>query len=453
MEEATQIGMKLENRIISVDILKGIAIIGVLILHPILYDNFHTPSNAQQIVSPIAFVLLLPLLILATWAGGFTMLSSAVSTYNIYGRMKKKHTFKEASAPILWSGLYLLILDPIKTYCFDRTYFSSFSEEGISYSILSRLLQKGELAFPGADKLMQIGILPAIAFSGFLTVFLLWVLFRNNGKEKIKRNIIILAIIGFSWAIFYYPISVRLSPYVLQLFEKGGFFIFLALILRLFVSHQLSFFLMGIYAIFGMICGILLSQNQKFKIIKKISLIISVIFLTAFAISITILISTAEYGAMNAIYTLMDYELYPKELLFLSLGLMFLLIIPIVKKIEFRSAEKRAKIAKKTMFLKKFGNITLSLYVFEPVINGTLGTVFHLLFNGGVLYPFGSPDPYMTNDFAVLLFGFTFVTFWILFVHFWSKTNYKYGLEYLIIIITNPYRREKSRKLYSQSYQ
>ena len=284
-----------------------------------------------------------------------------------------------------------------------------------------------------------------------MVVFLLWILFKKNGKKKIKRNIIILAIIGFSWAFLYYPISVFFSPYVMQLFERGGFFIVLAFILRLFVSHQLSFFPMGIYAIFGMIIGILISQKQKTKTIKKICLAFSLVFLVAFSISILITIFTAENGAINAIYDIMDYVLYPKELLFLSLGMMFLLIIPIIKKIEFRSAEDREKIAKKTLFLKKFGTITLTLYVFEPVINGFLGTIFHLIFNGGVLYPFGTPDPYMTNTFAILLFTLTFLTFWILFVHFWSKSNYKYGLEYLIVILTNPLRREKSRKLYSHS--
>jgi hypothetical protein len=104
------------------------------------------------------------------------------------------------------------------------------------------------------------------------------------------------------------------------------------------------------------------------------------------------------------------------------------------------------------MFLKKFGNITLTLYIFEPVVNGFLGTFFHLLFNGGVLYPFATPDPYMQNDFAIFLFVLTFMTFWTLFIHFWSKSNYKYSLEYLIISITNPYRREKSRKLDSHPF-
>lgn len=451
MEEETRFNINLEKRLISIDILKGIGIIGVLILHPALYDNFHTSSNAQQVVSPIAFFILLPLLLLGTWAGGFPLLSSVISTYNIYNRMERNHSFKEATTPILWSGLFLLILDPIKTYCFDRTYYNDFNEDGISYSIISRLFQKGELSFPGADKLMQIGILPSIAFSGFLVVFLLWILFKKSGKKKIKRNIIILAIIGFSWVFLYYPISVFLSPYVIQLFDKGGIFIVFAYILRLFVSHQLSFFPMGIYAIFGMIVGILISQKQKFKTIKKVCFAFSLIFLIAFTISIVITIITAGNGAISAIYNIMDYILYPKELLFLSLGMMFLLIIPIMKKIEFRSEEDRAKIAKKTSFLKKIGTITLTLYVFEPVINGFLGTIFHLLFNGGVLYPFGTPDPYMTNTLAILLFVLTFLTFWTLFVHFWSKSNYKYGLEYLIIILTNPFRKEKSHKLYSLS--
>ena len=86
-------------------------------------------------------------------------------------------------------------------------------------------------------------------------------------------------------------------------------------------------------------------------------------------------------------------------------------------------------------------------FILEPVFNGLLATLFHYLFNGGSLYPFFSPDPYMQNTLAIILFEISFIIFWIFFVYSWSKINFRYGFEHLIIRITDPFRKEKSMKL------
>ena len=199
--------VELKDRLISVDILKGAAILFILIFHSAFYDNYQTPDIAQSILPMYLFFLVLPLVILGTFGGAFTMLSGIVTTFNIYKRTKGNQSFKKAVIPIVLTGVILLILDPFKTIFFDRTYLSDFNVNNVSHSLFGRLFRTGEFVFPGPDKLMQIGLLPAIALSGFLLVFLLWILLRKNGREKTKRNIIILTVIGFIWAATYHPLS------------------------------------------------------------------------------------------------------------------------------------------------------------------------------------------------------------------------------------------------------
>ncbi len=436
-----------KERLLSIDIFKGLAIIGVLIFHPSLYNNFHTPENAQSIIPMYLFFLLLPLVLFGTFAGGFPMLSSIVSTFNIYKRTERKVSFRNAAFPIIITGIVLLILDPFKTIFFDRTYLSDFNVDNISYSLFSRLFETGEFVFPGPDKLMQIGLLPSIALSGFMVVFLLWLLLRKEGRDKDKRNIIILSVIGIVWATTYYPLAKFINPYIIQLFYKGGGYTFVAFILRWFVGHQLSFFPMGVYAIFGVILAILVIKKKDHKKIKKVGYGLGGFFGLCFLVSLVVTLFTAEEGPIRAIYTIMDYQIFPKELLFLSLGIMLSLYPVMVKKIEYRTEEEKERIAKRTLPIRRIGVIILTPYIIEPFFNGLISTGFHYAFNGGILYPYNTPDPYMTNPLAILLFEFTVFVFWFLFVYFWSKINFRFGFEHLIISVTNPLRKIKSKKL------
>ena len=174
------------------------------------------------------------------------------------------------------------------------------------------------------------------------------------------------------------------------------------------------------------------------------------LFLFGFAVTLTITIFTTVTGGgsvEDALFGILDYEVYPRELLFISLGCMLLLYVLMVKKMEYISEEQKEKVAKKTLFFRRFGIVTLTLYMVEPLFNGLFATIFHLIFNGGVLYDFGTPDPYMSNLPAILLFEATILTFWFVAVYFWSKTRYKFGFEYWIIRISKPFRKVKTKRL------
>ncbi|MBA7531828.1 hypothetical protein ES705_24052 [subsurface metagenome] len=442
--------MDFEKRLVSVDVVRGIAIIGVLFIHATIFGIWHTETNALNVVPISIIAIFIPIILMGTWGGGFPLISSLVGTYNVYRRMDRGISLRKACIPILINSTILLLLDPLKSFLIGRTWTTGFTE-GTNYSLLSSLLEKGEFILPGVERIMQIGSLSSIGLSGYLTVLLLWLLFRKDGKEKIKRNIMILITLGLSLIIASNFINEALHPYVEILYMKGGIFAFFAYILRLFVSAQLSFFPISLYGIFGIIPGYLFAMKKDFKWIKRYGFGLGSLFLGGFILTTTLtLVQASDIEA--GLFGILDYEIYPRELLFLSLGCMLFILVWLAKKFEYTSYEKKVLLARRTLFIRRFGVASLTIYFFEPFFNNIFANAFHRIF-GDISAGFGNPDPFMSNVPAILLYELVLFSFWGLAVYYWSKSGYKFGLEHAIIVISRPFRKVKTMRshLYNPS--
>ncbi len=437
------------ERLLSVDIVRGIAIFGVLFIHPMIFGTWYTETIALDIVPMWVVAIFAPIILMGTWGGGFPLISAVVTTYNIYNRLEKGYSFRESAKPTLINSTFILLISPIKNLLFSRTWTNSY-EPGFNYSVFSRLIEKGELAWPGPEKIFQIGSLPSIAISGYVTVFVLWILFKNRGREKVKRNVIILTAIGMILTFISNPLNEWLNPKVIDLFLKGGFSRFISFILRWFIGAQLSYFPVGTYAFFGIVGGYFIALRTPIKTIKIYGYSLGIFYLVAFVISTIFTVKYALSIGRNPVFLILDYEIYPRELLFFSLGWMMIILVLLVKRYEYIPNDLKAKRAKKSLFFRRFGVATLTFYCLEPIVNNTIAFLFHTIF--GPREGFGIVDPFMTNGWAIILYVFTFESFWILFSYFWSKTGYKYGVEYWIMRFSNRFRKTKSTRLQLYNY-
>lgn len=428
------------KRLLSVDIMRGVAIIGVLFVHPMVYGTWRTDTNALEIVPTPALITLFPIIVLFTWGGGFTFMSGIVNTYNIFKRTEKGMPFRRAVAPILLNSTFLFLVSPIKGFFFERPSMGNVS------SLFTNLYNGWDLPWPDAERFFRMLILPTIAVAGFVTVFLLWILFAGNGREKVRRNVIILGTLGVVLVLINNPLNNWLAPYIELGKAKGGIFWFLALVLRVFIGEQLTYFPIGLYAIFGMIGGYLIAMKTDFKTIRRFGFGFGFTFLAAFIINMGFTINNTIKAGGDIFEVLFSYRIYPRELLFFSLGCICLIFVLLVKKFEYIPDEKVEAIKNKTKIVRNFGQVTLTLYVLEAFINESIATSFHLMFPPHKVVDWGDKDAFMYSWWGIILFVITFVGFWQLFVYLWSKIDFKFGFEHLNYALTKKLRKAKSMR-------
>jgi hypothetical protein len=210
-----------QKRILAVDMIRGFSIFGVLFIHPMIYGVWFSEENALKIVPFYVVFIFLPIILMGTWGGGFPLISSLTNTYNAYHRLEKGFSFKQILKPILIFSTLIILLDPLKALLLDRTWTNSYLP-GINYSIFSHLLETQTFAWPGREKIFQIGSLPGIGLSGYMTCLMIWLLFRKGGKEKPTRNVTILVIAGILFSVLAEPINQFLNPSIIQLFLNGS---------------------------------------------------------------------------------------------------------------------------------------------------------------------------------------------------------------------------------------
>ncbi len=442
------------NRIISIDFARGLGIFLLLILHTLIYGVWYSEGIALDTVPAAVVASLSPLVILATWAGGFPYISGVANVYNMKRRLVKGVKYRKTVIPLVVSGLFMILFDPFRSTLLYRTTdniyppigFPGLEPTGLNRSILGKLLELGQFAWPDPEKLYAISTLPAIAFAGFMIAIIFAFLFRKEGYKKIKRNVIVLLTLGFLFAGLANPISdyivIELNL-VERLYVQGGWKYFLGYILKWFFGGQVSFFPLGVYSIFGALAGYLLSMKVGYKFFKKIFVPIIFVFLGGFLITASILAFTSD----DILGALFDYTVLPRVWLYFSLFLMSLILLAFVKKVEYGTAEKRANFLRKTTFFRKMGNVTLTLYLLDGPINTAIATGFHHLFSTPGTVGWGLVDSFMVTWWQIVIFVIVSLGFWLLTIWGWSKAKFKFGFEYWVMKTGNAFRTEKSIRL------
>jgi len=456
----TEISEKSDSykRIISIDFARGLGIFLLIVLHTLIYGVWYSEGLALDVVHIAVVATLSPLVILATWGGGFSYISGIVNVYNMKRRVEKGIKYRKTVIPIIVSGFFMFLFDPFRSTLLYRTTdnvfppigFPNLEPFGLNRSILGKLVELGQLGWPDPEKLYAIGSLPAIALGGFMVVIIFAFLFRKEGYKKVKRNIIVLLVLGFLFAGLANPISDYIIidlKLVEKLYVKGGGYYFLGYLLKWFFGGQLSFFPMGTYSIFGALAGYLLSLKVEYKFFKKIFLSIILVFLAGFLITAGLLFFTSE----DILIALFDYEVLPRVWLYFSLFLMTLILLGFVRYVEYGTEQKRENFLRKTTFFRKMGNVTLTLYLLEGPINTIIATNFHHLFSSPVTIGWGKVDSFMVTWWQIVIFMVFTLGFWLLTIWGWSRAKFKYGFEYWVMQFGNVFRTEKSIRLIGDS--
>lgn len=435
------------KRIISLDFMRGIAMIGVCFFHAMLhlYPYFNEEGLSLISTDLVAGILIIPILILSQFRSLFLMISITVFAYSNYMSIKKGAKAGQIFKKNLISGVLLLIV--------------AFLCEAIfaNWGYLGRLIELSgtNLANPGTiadvsgtatdylNHILHFETLHSIAFMMIIlgSVFAIFAKLGYNSDDKKKQMmkiLIILAVLGYlltpfaqlfaDWAYtamygFGYNAKidgVRLSSQ--YYFTNFGEFIVGLFFASIAGVEQPIFPFLGA-ACLGAMLGIeLASDKVEPKILSKFNkkaLFVMIpgtiiAFLTEYLVYGKITFSLAPHSAF--IQTLLD-------------GMELLILIAVIKRIDFNPKADMEKIKKNTKFARRFGMVSLSIFVLQIFIEYPIRLLAWLI--SGQTVNFLARQK-IDNLFLVIFVSFICIFAYFLVVKVWEKVKFVGSFEWLM---------------------
>jgi surface polysaccharide O-acyltransferase-like enzyme len=400
--------MNKPTRIQSLDILRGIAIIFIILFHSSIY-NFANIHKLDFSNPPIIIILMS---FMALWGGIFIIYSMVVNSYMLIGRLKQNQSTKIFSHLAIVS-LLLLVTHYILNIFLGR-WNVDFVNNQPDMTFVASTLRNMTLTFPHITKFFEGSSLSTIALNLLFLTTLLYFLFKDNGMEKKNRNYLILASSGFFIMLFSF---IRVSLY--HLFDESIATnnYLLSLVYSFVLNNPYPLLPYLAYGCFGTLIGLLIFEQRR-DLLKKIILPTGLFFI-AFGI----------IGMMNFEKTISkpDYFWFFKTNF--ELGI-FLLLIPGI----YLLLESRKYILCKLTFLKWFSGISLTIYLSETLISEILRIIITPIV----------PSWNQTIN-GCLLFGTFNIIIWFIILFFWKKADFKYSLEYFWVKLFKRLNKESTK--------
>lgn len=458
------------NRIIAIDFFRGLAILGVVLTHCLIYGVFYTIDNALSTVPPGLLAVFSPIVLISPMAGLFAFISVVANTFTALRRKDNGHSSASVIQPIVLTSLVLILLHFVFSTLFKCSSGSMFTPGVTINTIVPASIRQSQLILPQFENLLYMDALSMIGISGLTSAAVLAFLLK---KPFSTHKLTALTAIGF--------IAALLSPFLWYLFWKPfRFFYFSAYPLRL-LSIPLSFFaarmhcLPGIlpFIIFGVWFGFFLHSRPTYREVKKktfpIAVASTVLFCFFVGVKLFLILGneTHTVGFLSRIGLLsflaentpgiltgnignafLDYKSLPVEFQFFGIALIFWGFPLLMKQFDYDGEDKREKRISRIRPVLRFGTLSLTICVFETPVHTVFAKGLHAL--SGIPVPDMNriqPDFFMTHPLIWIAYAAFIILLWVGILKLWEKQNYKLSLEWLLVKATAPLRKIKSEKL------
>lgn len=400
------------KRILAFDFSRGWAISFVVGFHLMVIHAMQGTNNAVQNVPLYVQILASPLIILGSWASVFALISGASNAYSIYRQLlqNKANLGKKLKSSIIRT-FFLLVFHFIYVYFFIHPLVNFLGEPQESVFVGS--IRHLSWQLPSTSILFVSSALSMLAFSEFAVTMTIFVLCRNKGYLKIKRNIISITITASIIVLSGSILQELLTPYMLQAYENKNYALALLLVWCI-GRYHCAFPFIG-FAFYGALIGMGVAYDLEFPKIRKIGYTIGYIYL---------IISISSIFILGITDINVFFSSSPQHFSFytLNLALQCFLFTWLVGKLDYSDPVKREKYAKWTLGVRRWGLISLTIFLAE----GVVGTTFSMLFNA----IFGD----LMKNYVFIFFVFTpiVIYIWVAFQEAWDKHDFRYSIEWLL---------------------
>jgi hypothetical protein len=385
-----------DNRIQSMDVLRGFAMMLIILFHSSIYNyaNIHKIdfSNPPIIVVLMSFM--------ALWGGIFIFYSMTINTISLLKKNSKEDSFKVIVFPVVAGVIYIFL--HVLLNIFLGRWNNDFVNNRPDMTFVAGSLRNLHATFPQITKFFEGSSLSTIAFNLIIISTIIWLLIRKNGVLKEKRNYLILGLSGFLIMIFSF-VRVPLFHFFTESVESKNY------LLALFFSFTIANpYPLLPYLGYGLIASMvgMMFYHERYKLLKFTALPAGIIFLCYGIYGMTLFDKSISKP---------DYFWYFKTNF--ELGIFILLVFSAL------FASRSVKLSSSWLFFVKwFSRVTLTIYLLETTTSELFRIIWFKV----------SPSWNQTIN-GCLLFGSLNVIFWITILFFWRKADFKYSLEYFWI--------------------
>ena len=405
----------MKKHYVGIDILRGIGIFSVLVLHTAFYyfDGIYDLdlSDPPLVITLIGFILM--------FAGMFAMISGVVHTLQAYRKIKEKnYTLKDTLRYSLFSGLYILLIAYLY-FLFTGPGLILFATRSMDNSLLVELIRNQRLIFPSLERILYVDSLVMIGSNIILLGLITFIGFKFIKSDN-RRSLYyyIFAVIILLLTIFRIP----LYDTYLTAVDEGRYFSVLLLNWVVNKNNPILPFLS--FALFGGWLSTLLIEGN----IKKTRMLVIPSGIIFIIIGLFIYLTAEETMLDRRI----DYTWY--GIMVFQIGLFKLLILGFIGMYDNKSNKKLSIFSR---FLYRFGVAGLTVFFIEQIFSSILKEIL-LMFNSNL---------YLDIPVSILI-GLLLAVMWGLLLKLWSRYNYKYGIEYFYVKLMSKYGgSEKEHKL------
>lgn len=171
------------NRIESLDVLRGMALILIILFHSSIY-NFANINKIDFSDPPVIVVLMS---FMALWGGVFIIYSMTVNTIMLLRRSREVVDIKVFIYPIIAGFLYLFLHYILNIFL--GRWNIDFVYNKPDMTVVASSLRNMHFTFPHITKFFEGSSLSTIAFNLIILSFILYLILKEKGLKRKKGTI------------------------------------------------------------------------------------------------------------------------------------------------------------------------------------------------------------------------------------------------------------------------
>ena len=416
------------KRILTFDVLRGIAIFGVVVIHlfAFLLDFPWPDANDLRDVSPGRVIVFAAIQYFSGWAALFLLISGAVNTYVYARRIRMGVKPSNLQKKMIAAGLALLLM----AYATEILFHYQGLIPGYLYN---QLIEGGDTDFDLGHTLLvrwlRVETIRMIAFGQLAIAIIVPLLYSKSSQDRQNRIVFMLLAMAFLSNLLTPLLRLSFSHYATGWSNDYQYTGINALFVQTFFSQLAGeaepIFPYVSVALVGSAIGLLLSTNERPRFLLR-SLLIGGIMLKGIALTLHIL------G-----YAIFPFRRYNQVWFIFTFGGQLILLALFLVTTEYQGNLNLMK--RLTRPFRRWGMISLTIYTFH-------------IFGIALLLPLAyldwielKPQSYTLLE-TILILVIVIIIFDLL-IRLWSLYDFKWSLEWILLRMSSKNQEKLSKNL------